>query len=307
LKERPSDPAFIDEFVMKPLSLSLAALAIIFSTASPVRAEIPIKSGEKVAFLGDSITQFGQNSPGGYVQLIGSGLAANGVKIEIIGAGISGHKSNQMLARLERDVLSKKPDWMTLSCGVNDVWHGAKGVALPEYQKNITEIVDKAQAANVKVIILTSTMIHEDPATAENQKLAGYNDFLRTLAKEKKCHLADLNADMQAALIEATKTQQKSAKGNYLTSDGVHMALAGNLMMAEGVLKGFGLNAGELTKAKEAWLDLPLVTVSASMGLTQRQAQELDKLAKARQLDIPGLLNQELRKVIETGLQGKVR
>ena len=73
----------------------------------------------------------------------------------IIGAGISGHKSNQMLERLERDVLSKKPDWMTLSCGVNDVWHGAKGVALPEYQKNITEIVDKAQAANVKVIILT--------------------------------------------------------------------------------------------------------------------------------------------------------
>jgi hypothetical protein len=196
---------------------------------------------------------------------------------------------------------------MTLSCGVNDVWHGAKGVALPEYQKNITEIVDKAQAANVKVIILTSTMIHEDPATAENQKLAGYNDFLRTLAKEKKCHLADLNADMQAALIEATKTQQKSAKGNYLTSDGVHMALAGNLMMAEGVLKGFGLNAGELTKAKEAWLDLPLVTVSASMGLTQRQAQELDKLAKARQLDIPGLLNQELRKIVETELQGKAR
>jgi hypothetical protein len=85
------------------------------------------------------------------------------------------------------------------------------------------------------------------------------------------------------------------------------MALAGNLMMAEGVLKGLGLNAGELTKAKEAWLDLPLVTVSASMGLTQRQAQELDKLAKARQLDTPGFLNQELRKVIETELQGKAR
>jgi hypothetical protein len=180
-------------------------------------------------------------------------------------------------------------------------------VALPDYQKNITEIVDKAQAANVKVIILTSTMIREDPANAENQKLAVYNDFLRTLAKEKKCHLADLNADMQAALIEAAKTEQKSAKGNYLTSDGVHMALAGNLMMAEGVLKGLGLNAGELTKAKEAWLDLPLVTVSASMGLTQRQAKELDKMAKARQLDTAGFLSQELRKIVETELQGKAR
>lgn len=292
---------------MKPLSYSLAAIAILFSTASLLRAEIPIKSGEKVAFLGDSITQAGQRSPGGYVQLIGSGLAANGVKIEIIGAGISGHKSNQMLERLERDVLSKKPDWMTLSCGVNDVWHGAKGVALPDYQKNITEIIDKAQAAKVKVIILTSTMIGEETNNAENQKLAAYNDFLRALAKEKKCYLADLNADMQAALIEAAKTEQKSAKGTYLTSDGVHMVLAGNLMMAEGVLKGLGLDAGELAKAKDAWLEIPLVTVSASIALTQRQAKELDKLAKKRQLDAAGFLNQELHKVIESELKSKSR
>lgn len=81
------------------------------------------------------------------MQLVGSGLSANGVKIEIIGAGISGHKSNQMLERLDRDVLSKKPQCMTLSCGVNDVWHGAKGVTLEDYKKNITAIIDQAQAA----------------------------------------------------------------------------------------------------------------------------------------------------------------
>ncbi len=40
-------------------------------------------------------------------------------------------------------------------------------------------------------------MIREDQATAENQKLLPYNDFLRALATEKKCLLADLNADMQ--------------------------------------------------------------------------------------------------------------
>ncbi len=28
-----------------------------------------------------------------------------------------------MLARLDEAVISKKPQWMTLSCGVNDVWH----------------------------------------------------------------------------------------------------------------------------------------------------------------------------------------
>ncbi len=275
-------------------------LALLFSAASShLHAEIPVKSGEKIAFLGDSITQQGNGGPGGYVQLVGSGLAANGVKVEIIGAGISGHKSNQMLERLDRDVLSKKPQWMTLSCGVNDVWHGANGVPLEDYKKNITAIVDQAQAAGVKVMILTSTMIREDQATAENQKLVPYNEFLLALAKEKKCLLADLNADMQAAIAEAAKAGP--VKGNVLTSDGVHMAYPGNEMMASGVLKGFGLDAAELSKAKEAWLDLPGTSnVAAKMALTRRQMQQLEKLAAARKTTANALIDGEFAKMVTT-------
>lgn len=279
---------------MKTTSL-LAALSVSF--ACVLHAEIPIQSGDKIAFLGDSITQQGQGSPGGYVQLVGSGLAANGVKIEIIGAGISGHKSNQMLERLERDVLSKKPQWMTLSCGVNDVWHGEKGVNLEDYKKNISAIIDKAQSAGVKVMILTSTMIKEDQATPENQKLVAYNECLRALAKEKKCLLADLNAEMQAALAEAAKT--RPAKGNYLTADGVHMAATGNVMMANGVLKGFGVDTAGLAKAKDAWLDIPNFTnVSAKMGMTQRQVQQLEKLATERKITLDQLINDEFSKEV---------
>ena len=275
-------------------------LALLFSAASShLHAEIPVKSGEKIAFLGDSITQQGNGGPGGYVQLVGSGLAANGVKVEIIGAGISGHKSNQMLERLDRDVLSKKPQWMTLSCGVNDVWHGANGVPLEDYKKNITAIVDQAQAAGVKVMILTSTMIREDQATAENQKLVPYNEFLLALAKEKNCLLADLNADMQAAIAEAAKAGP--VKGNVLTSDGVHMAYPGNEMMASGVLKGFGLDAAELSKAKEAWLDLPGTSnVAAKMALTRRQMQQLEKLAAARKTTANALIDGEFAKMVTT-------
>jgi lysophospholipase L1-like esterase len=277
-------------------------LAVWFSVSCLLRAEIPIKSGDRVAFLGDSITQQGQGSPGGYVQLVGSGLAANGIKIEIIGAGISGHKSNQMLERLERDVLSKKPQWMTLSCGVNDVWHGARGVPLEDYKKNITAIIDQAQAAGVKVVVLTSTMIKENQETPENQKLVAYNDFLRAVAAEKKCLLADLNADMQAAIAEAAKA--RPAKGNYLTSDGVHMAAAGNLMMATGVLKGLGLNTAELAKAKEAWLDVPDFTkVAARTGITQRQMQQLEKLAAASNTTVEQLVEGEFSKLVNSLLE----
>ena len=52
-------------------------------------------------------------------------------------------------------------------------------------------------------------MCHEDPSGGENQKLAGYNEFLRSLAKERKLPLADLNADMQEA-VKRSKIAQKN-------------------------------------------------------------------------------------------------
>ncbi len=236
------------EFISrKKLRLTLTASALV-GLSMPLQAGIGVKEGEKIAFLGDSITQAGAR-PNGYVRLAIRGLEAAGVKTSAIPAGISGHKSNQMIARLEPHVLSKKPNWMTLSCGVNDVWHGKRGVSLADYKVNITKIVDRCQSAGVKVMILTSTMIGEDKGNANNKKLATYNDFLKDLAKEKKCLLADLNADMQAAI--AASADKKG--GKLLTSDGVHMNPDGNKMMATGVLKAFGLSAEELKKAQAAW------------------------------------------------------
>lgn len=231
-----------------------AACAVVVLAVQAMAGEVAVKNGDKIAFLGDSITQGGMGNPKGYCRLVISGLEANGIKAEPIGAGISGHKSNQMLARVDKDVIAKNPTWMTLSCGVNDVWHGAKGVELPDYKKNITEIVDKAQKAGIKVMILTSTMIKEDAGNDLNKKLAAYNDFLRDLAKERKLPLADLNSLMQETIEAMKKTAPLPAGKNYLTSDGVHMAAAGNQMMAVGVLKAFGLDDAQIAKARMAWM-----------------------------------------------------
>jgi lysophospholipase L1-like esterase len=229
-----------------PSTLLLAGLLAI-GLPLAVSAEVAVKSGQKIAFMGDSITQGGWDNPRGYVRLVISGLKANGVEATPVPAGISGHKSNQMLERLDRDVLSKKPDWMTLSCGVNDVWHGANGVPLDQYKTNITTIIEKCQSQGVKVLILTATVIGEELDNANNQKLAPYNDFLRSLAKEKKCPLADLNAKFQEAIKAA------ATPGRILTSDGVHMNAAGNQLMAVGILEAFGLDAAQIKAAREAW------------------------------------------------------
>ena len=228
----------------------------------------------------------------GYVRLVMAGLEANGVKAEAVPAGISGHKSDNMLARLERDVISKKPQWMTLSCGVNDVWHGKNGVALDDaalaagdygpagatrgtYKKNIAEIVDKAEAAGIQVVLLTATVIQEKLDNAENAKLAPYNDYLRMLAREKKLRLADLNALFQERIKAENKPNQK-----VLTSDGVHMAREGDKLMATGVLQALGLDATQLKTAQESWAKLE-ETVKAAKEETARKAAAKAAAAKA--------------------------
>ena len=225
--------------------------AFALATTLPANADIAIKDGQKLAFMGDSITAGGWGNPGGYVRLVLAGLEANGVKTTPIPAGISGHKSDQMLARLKKDVLDKKPDFMTLSCGVNDVWHGARGVLLDQYKLNITAIADQCAAAGVKVVILTATVIGEELGNDNNQKLAPYNEFLRSFAKEKNLPLADLYAMFE----EVIKTKTKP--GNAYTSDGVHMNAAGDQIMARGVLQALGLDAAQIKKAQDAWLDIP--------------------------------------------------
>jgi len=238
-------------FLNSRAAWALLAGAALACSAFVSSADIAVKDGQKIAFMGDSITAGGWDSPSGYVRLVIAGLGANGIKATPVPAGIGGHKSNQMLERLKRDALDKKPDWMTLSCGVNDVWHGAKGIPLDQYKINMTAIIDQCQTAGVKVMILTATVIGEELDNDNNKKLVPYNEFLRDLAKEKKCLLADLNAMFQDVLKASAKP------GRMLTADGVHMNPVGDQLMARGILASFGLDDAQLKKAREVWLDIP--------------------------------------------------
>jgi lysophospholipase L1-like esterase len=270
---------------MKSKSILIALLVVVGSASGfmtstllaetkPAEARessgVAVKKGDKIAFLGDSITAGGQKK-NGYVDLVIRALNQEGLEVTSVGAGKSGHRSNDMLARLDSDVISQKPQWMLLSCGVNDVWHfklrlGKRtftGVPLEDYKKNITAIIDKAQAAGIKVMILTATMIGEDPERELNKNLIPYNAFLKEIAKEKNCLLADLNTDMQEALKKIPDEKGKAVmfgepeyKGtikNKLTTDGCHPNAQGHIMMAKGVLRAFGLSEEKIAAAEKAW------------------------------------------------------
>ena len=217
----------------------------------------PLLQGVKrVVMLGDSITQGGEG-PGGYVWLVRSYLKAlyPAATIEVVNAGISGHKSTDMLARYQKDVLDKKPDLITISVGVNDVWHGyfdfannrpipngdgPNGIKLDAYTQNVEEMIKRGKNAGAKIVVLSTTVIYEDPQSKPNIAVANYNASLKRLAKKHGQTFVDFQKPFQKLIAAYRDTT--GARDNLLTSDGVHMNAAGNKVMAYTVLQGFGIS-----------------------------------------------------------------
>ena len=108
-----------------------------------------------------------------------------------------------MQARFERDVLAAKPQLVTISVGVNDVWHSFRdfkarrdypdgslpnGVPLPVYVEKLEAMIVAAKAAGIRVVLLTPTPIHEDPASPENARLASYVKAMTALGAQASMH-----------------------------------------------------------------------------------------------------------------------
>ncbi|MCE9544889.1 MAG: SGNH/GDSL hydrolase family protein [Planctomycetia bacterium] len=224
-------------------------LAMTLSLIGPAAADTPttlqLKEGDKIVAMGDSITQ-----AAGYVHDIDAVLGAQYPELKlpkVINKGISGQKAEDMAARFQRDVVQQKPAFVTISVGINDVWHRVGGAHDPKvlaaYTANVTKMVDLAQQAGIKVILIAPTLINEDPNTEGNKRLKMYIDAEKQIAADKKCQFVDLH-DM---FLTALKNKPADAgKGNWLTSDGVHMKPLGDAVMAVGVLRALGVPADKI-------------------------------------------------------------
>ena len=160
--------------------------------------------------------------------------------IRVINAGIGGNKIGDMLARLERDVLAHKPDWVTVNVGINDVWHGldnkANGTSLSDYKTGLNTLLDRLLASGTNIVALPPTVIEEAAESRGNVALRPYRAAMRELAQAKNILIAPTDTDMDAAL----RVSNPDGKGTTLTTDGVHLAPAGDAVMACAVLKALG-------------------------------------------------------------------
>jgi lysophospholipase L1-like esterase len=225
----------------------VAALGNLAAANGP---QVALKKGDRIVFLGDSITQGGDGHDKGYVRLIRKTLAEKhpDLGIEVIGAGISGNKVPNLQQRLERDVISKKPTLVVIYIGINDVWHGEKDPArgtLPDaFKTGLADVVHKCQEAGAQVVLCTPSVIGEKTDGSNNldKRLDEYSEISRGIAKEMKLPLCDL----RAAFIEYLKEHNKDNKGNgVLTGDGVHLNDAGNQFVAETMLKVIDRGEGQ--------------------------------------------------------------
>jgi lysophospholipase L1-like esterase len=201
-----------------------------------------LKKGDRIVFLGDSITQGGDGHDKGFVRLIRKTLAEKhpDMGIEVIGAGISGNKVPDLQRRLDRDVISKKPTLVVIYIGINDVWHGEKNPArgtLPEaFEAGLKDVVHQCQEAGAQVVLCTPSVIGEKADGSNNldQRLDQYAGISRGIATEMKLPLCDL----RAAFINYLKehNQDNKPKG-VLTGDGVHLNDAGNQLVADTMLQ----------------------------------------------------------------------
>ena len=231
---------------------TLAALAAMLVLPSSLRAEEaaqPLKKDDRIVFLGDSITAGGVK-PQGYVTLLTAAIKAAhpDLGIETFGAGVSGNKVPNLQARLEKDVIAKKPTLVFIYIGINDVWHWRKnkegvmagGTTKELFESGLKDIIAKVNAAGARVILCTPSVIGEknDGSNERDAMLEEYSVVSRKVAADTNSQLVDL----RKAFIDHLKANNPDylPKG-ILTGDGVHLNPAGNAFVAAEMGKAIGV------------------------------------------------------------------
>ena len=192
----------------------------------------------RIVFLGDSITEAGAG-PHGYVTLAGTALAEALPGTESIGAGISGNRVPDLLARLDRDVLARKPDVVVVYIGINDVWHSQNGRGTPkgEFEAGMRTLVERIRKGGARPVLCTPTVIGERKAGTNplDAMLDDYAGVTRAVAAGAGVPLIDLR---KACVDHLAAHNAADAENGVLTTDGVHLNAAGNEFLAARMVDG---------------------------------------------------------------------
>jgi lysophospholipase L1-like esterase len=157
----------------------------------------------RIVTLGDSITlgvRPGVKPEETFSALLDIELHKNGIECEVTDVGIGGERTDQALKRLEKDVISLKPQLVTVMYGTNDSYvdqgKDKSRLSISEYRENLRKLVARLRDANIQPILMTEPRwgdkielngVGESP----NVRLESYVQVCREVAHETKTPMVD--------------------------------------------------------------------------------------------------------------------
>ena len=194
----------------------------------------------RIVFFGDSITDCDRdrgdlNSLGnGYVKILADKLRPiyPDTDIEVINKGISGDRVQELLARVQTDVIDLKPDAVVIMIGINNVWHKfthGKELDLAEFEQDLKELITKLKVAGIVVIFLEPFLL---PAPDKLRMRKVFNEELKIIDRvgEEMCDEFVAFDEMFNGLVESIPYTEYSL-------DGVHPTHRGSRLIANTAIK----------------------------------------------------------------------
>jgi hypothetical protein len=129
----------------------------------------------RIHFTGDSITDAGRDRTDpaslgdGYVSLLAQ--APELADARISNSGIAGNRAIDLVGRWEADVMSSRPDVLSIYLGINDVWRRFDSddpTTDEEFEAHLRHLLERVPAG-VRVLLVEPFLL---PVRAEQQKAA---------------------------------------------------------------------------------------------------------------------------------------
>jgi lysophospholipase L1-like esterase len=230
---------------MSRLLPAAALAALLGAVAAPPAAPAAdppagffFKPGDRIVFLGDSITEQYQYSTD--IELYLTTRFPNG-NFTFINAGIGGDTANGGAGRFKAHVLDEKPTAVTINFGMNDGGYGAFNPgANKTYRERTAAMLDAAQKAGVRVALLSPNAVDRRVQERFKLYLETQKEFyapLKDLAAKHGATFVDQYAVTRTALERMEKDDPKAQKAKPF-GDGFHTSSPGGLLMAHAILTG---------------------------------------------------------------------
>jgi lysophospholipase L1-like esterase len=212
-----------------------------------------LEPSQKLLFIGDSVTDCERAKPEGegLFQALGKGYVSYvdallqavypDLGIRIVNKGVNGNTVRDLKNRWQEDVLTQKPDWLSIMIGINDVWRQYDTpfikdghVYIEEYEDTLRKLVIETKPLVKGIILMTPFYIESNEKDLMRKTMDQYGQVVKNIAEENDC----LVVDTQAAFNVVLETLYSAT----LAWDRVHPTASGHMVLARAFLKEIGFN-----------------------------------------------------------------